>query len=112
MNERDHHKLACENFLARHPEVKAELDALSQREAGILGISLDEFREWKLGERLQEQADLSGVDVGDFIISVAARSESERKAWMLERHKQTAEAMGMDFEEYCELNPHIKKLLN
>ncbi len=110
MTKEERYEIACTKFLGQHPEIKSELESLSPQEAAILHISLEDFKKWKLSEYLNKYAEYEGIDVAEFIISLAARSDAEQKEMLIERHKETAECLYIGWEEYCELNPHIKDL--
>ena len=110
MTKEERYKIACANFLTQHPEVARELDALSPREAEILGLSIDEFRHGKLAKHLASHANSQGIDSAELVIDLAARSEPERKAMLLERHKEIALHLHIGWEDYRDLNPHVKDL--
>lgn len=64
-------------FLARAPDLKRQIDALTEREADCLGVSLEEFRRSKTQIAIAEAAQLSGEDNHEFFLRFVAKSEEE-----------------------------------
>lgn len=85
--------VALDKFLERNPGLREEiqvLDAKEQKEQTL----------WALEDAAQEQ----GLEPWELVLELIAESPEELKAMRLEVHQEVAEALGMDWEEYRQLN--------
>lgn len=86
-------QVALDKFLAAHPDLKAEISVLSERDQ-------QQQVQWALEDEAQEQ----GKEVWELTLELVAETPEELKAMRLEVHQEVAEALGMTWEDYRELN--------
>jgi hypothetical protein len=85
--------IALEKFLEQHPDLREEIQVLSEKEQ-------TEQTLWALEDAAQEQ----GQEPWELVLELVAESPDELKAMRLEVHQEVAEALGMDWDEYRQLN--------
>jgi hypothetical protein len=84
---------ALEIFLEQHPTLRDEIQVLSAKEQHEQAL-------WALEDAAQEQ----GLEPWELILQLIATSAEELQAMRLEVHQEVAEALGMDWDEYRQLN--------
>jgi uncharacterized protein YabN with tetrapyrrole methylase and pyrophosphatase domain len=86
-------EIALEKFLQQHPDVFEEIKVLNAKEQ-------KEQTQWALEDAAEEQ----GLEPWELVLELIATSPEELKAMRLEVHQEVAEALGMDWVEYRQLN--------
>lgn len=84
---------ALATFLAGNPELQAQIKDLSPREQA-------QQVQWEFEAHAEE----AGLEVWELVLQTIARSPEELKAMRTEVHQEVAEALGMDWEDYRQLN--------
>ncbi|WPP01623.1 DUF6388 family protein [Pseudomonas sp. HR96] len=87
------HQAALDTFLAGQPDLQAQIKDLSPREQA-------QQVEWEF----EAHAEDAGLEVWELVLQTIARSPEELKAMRTEVHQEVAEALGMEWEEYRQLN--------
>lgn len=82
-------------FLDGHPEIKRKVEALTQAEAGALGISLDHLRESETMRELREVARAKRIDSTEFLWSCIADTAEEFAAMVEHRDAAIKHALGI-----------------
>lgn len=108
MDSLDLYQRAIESFLSQYPFIRIQIENICSNEADALGLSLEEHRKNVLMQCIQEKGESQGDD--DYLIRLAARSEKERISMILENRRVRADALGVAWAEYCEINPYVIKL--
>lgn len=85
--------IALEKFLEQHPDLREEIQVLSAKEQ-------KEQAQWALEDAAEEQ----GLEPWELVLELIATSPEDLKTMRLEVHQEVAEALGMDWEEYRQLN--------
>jgi len=67
-------------FFAKNPHIKCKIDALTEREADILGVPLDEWRHIEAHKEISKAAASFGEDSHEFFLRFVANSEEEYAA--------------------------------
>lgn len=67
-------------FLERNPDIKRRIDSLTEQEADILGLSLDDLRINCTHQELAKVAASEDVDGHEFFLSFVANSDEEYAA--------------------------------
>lgn len=98
------HQLALETFLAQRPELQQELDKLNPLAAQAAGLTKEQYREERLHEAFEAQAELQGLFAWELTLQLTAASPEEYESQRREVHKEVAQMAGMDWVKYCELN--------
>lgn len=85
--------VALEKFLEQHPDLRDEIQVLNAKEQ-------KEQTLWALEDAAEEQ----GLEPWELVLELIATSPEELKIMRLEVHQEVAEALGMDWAEYRQLN--------
>lgn len=93
MNMNEWQEAALAKYLATHPTLKDEISQLSAKEQ-------QQQAQWAF----EDAADEQGIEAWELAIELIAESPEQRQAMRLEAHRQVAEALGMEWEEYCSFN--------
>ncbi|RKS24653.1 hypothetical protein BJ917_2129 [Pseudomonas sp. WPR_5_2] len=97
------HEQALKKFLDARPELCVELDNLNPLLAQAKGETLEQFRDERLHEAFETEAERLGLFAWELTLKLTAATEKDYQAQRLEVHKEVAEMAGMDWLEYCEL---------
>ncbi|MVV48412.1 DNA repair protein [Pseudomonas sp. PB120] len=97
------HEQALEKFLDERPELRHELDNLNPLLAQAKGETAAQFRDERLHEAFEAEAERRGLFAWELTLQLTAASAEEYEAHRREVHKEVAEMAGMDWLEYCEL---------
>lgn len=75
--------------------------------ADHLGESLESLEQRVLLEAFRKHAERKGTDIFRLSLDMTATPE-QKKQELLKLHQNTADALGIDLDEYFLLNPHLK----
>lgn len=98
------HQRALALFLSEHPELRETLDHLNPLAARAAGLTQEQYRDERLHEAFEEEAQRLGLFAWELTLQLTAESPEQFAAQRLEVHKEVAEMAGMEWAEYCELN--------
>ncbi|MFK0089860.1 DUF6388 family protein [Pseudomonas sp. NPDC090755] len=84
---------ALQRFAEANPQLLEEIAGLSAQEQ-------HQQIEWAFEDAAQEQ----GLEPWELTLQLIAGSDEELRAMRLEVHRDVAEALGMDWDEYCSFN--------
>ena len=84
---------ALDAFLAKQPELAQQISQLSPKEQA-------QQVEWEFEAAAQAQ----GLEVWELVLQTIATSPQQLAAMRIEVHQEVAEALGMDWEDYRQLN--------
>ena len=98
------HQKALDRFLREHPELILELETLNPLAARAIGQSMKEFRQERLNEAFEAEAERLGFFAWELTLQLTSASPQEFEAQRLEVHREVAQMAGMDWAEYCELH--------
>jgi hypothetical protein len=87
------HQVALDRFLRDNPTLKDEIRHLSAEEQASQV-------QWAFEDAAEEQ----GLETWELILQTVAQSPEELIAMRLEVHQEVAQALGMEWGEYRELN--------
>ncbi|MCP3750868.1 DUF6388 family protein [Pseudomonas sp. SBB6] len=90
--------IALQRYLQAHPQMREEIAALSEHEQAQQIL-------WAFEDAAQEQ----GLEPWELTLQLIAESPEELAAMRLEVHREAAEALGMEWEEYCAFNDIIEE---
>ena len=99
-----HHQLALERFLAQQPTLAEQLERLNPLEAQVAGLSMHAYRQERLHEAFEAEAERLGLFAWELTLLLTAESEQAFEAQRLEVHREVAQMAGMDWAEYCQLH--------
>lgn len=97
------HEQALERFLDERPELRVELDNLNPLLAQAKGETQAQFREERLHEAFEAEAEHLGLFAWELTLQLTAATAQDYEAQRLNVHREVAEMAGMDWLEYCEL---------
>ena len=98
------HQKALDRFLSEHPELIVELETLNPLAARAIGQSMKEFRQERLNEAFEAEAERLGLFAWELTLQLTSASPQEFEARRLEVHREVAQMAHMDWAEYCELH--------
>ncbi|MFI3046118.1 hypothetical protein ALP72_01807 [Pseudomonas coronafaciens pv. coronafaciens] len=93
MNTLEWNEAALAKYLAAHPTLKDEISVLSTKE-----------QKQQLQWAFEDEAETQGIEPWELALELIAESPEQLKSMRLEAHAQVAEALGMEWDEYCGLN--------
>ncbi|HEX8594884.1 MAG TPA: DUF6388 family protein [Pseudomonas sp.] len=93
MNLLEWNDVALAKYLTTNPVLKAEIQELSADEQ-------KQQTQWAF----EDEAEDLGIEPWELALQLVAESPEQLKSMRLEAHHQVAEALGMDWDEYRELN--------
>lgn len=67
-------------FLAKNPSIQCKIDALTEREADLLGVPLDEWRHLEVHKEVAKAAASLGEDGHEYFLRFVANTEEEYAA--------------------------------
>ena len=95
------HQTALETFLNERPALREELDHLNPLAAQAKGETMAQYRDERLHEAFEAQAERLGFFAWELTLKLTATSDEEFQAQHLEVHKEVAEMAGMTWADYC-----------
>ncbi|CAH0991536.1 hypothetical protein SIN8267_01644 [Sinobacterium norvegicum] len=96
------YEVACDRFLAAHPLIQTEVEELDDKAASAQGLSCEQLKANTVYGAFAAHAQKEGMDTAEYTLSVLADSPEELKQMQLEYQHETAEALGMTWDEYCD----------
>jgi hypothetical protein len=93
MNAQDWNEAALAKYLSTHPTLQDEIKRLSPAQQ-------KQQARWAF----EDEAQSLGIEPWELALELIAESPEQLKSMRLEAHAQVAETLGMDWDEYCELN--------
>mgnify|MGYP001761684599 FL=1 len=97
------HQKALDRFLREHPELAVELEKLNPLAARAVGQSMQEYRQERLNEAFEAEAERLGFFAWELTLQLTAETPEDFKAQRLEVHREVAQMAGLDWPEYCDL---------
>ncbi|CAD0264238.1 conserved hypothetical protein [Pseudomonas veronii] len=71
-------------------------------------MTVGEYREHQRLVVFAEAARSRGLEVDEFVIRLVAESPEQANEWRLEQHHKIAAALGIDWDEYRQLNRNYR----
>lgn len=93
MNLLESNDVALAKYLDTNPMLRDEIKDLPD----------DEQKQQTLWA-FEDEAESQGIEPWELALQLVAESPEQLKELRLEAHHQVAEALGMDWDEYCDLN--------
>ncbi|MEE1921562.1 DUF6388 family protein [Pseudomonas sp. 148P] len=100
----DRYAAAHEKFFAEHPEAQVEVESADVREVEALGVTMEQYCQQKRYEVFSKAARRRGLDLDEFVIWLVADSPQQAHEWRLRTHRRMADALGIEWNEYKEMN--------
>ncbi|MFU2327637.1 DUF6388 family protein [Pseudomonas sp. NFX98] len=97
------HEQALKKFLDERPELLHQLDNLNPLLAQAKGETQAQFREERLHEAFEEEAERLGLFAWELTLQLTAATPQDYEAQRVAVHREVAEMAGMDWLEYCDL---------
>lgn len=104
MDCRQRYTLALARFFTTNPQLAAEADDVSVAEADAAGVSLEDLQGTRRAQAFERAAHGLGIDSFEFSIRLVAESSEQAQAWRLEQQRKEADAIGMSWQEFKQLN--------
>ncbi|MEE3924008.1 DUF6388 family protein [Pseudomonas viridiflava] len=103
------YQAAHDRYFANNPRAAAEIESVSIKMLDNLGITMEEWRKTQRYLVFAKAAEAYSFEVDEFVIHLMAESPEQAHAWRLERQRQLAEALGIPWDEYKQLNRIIEE---
>jgi hypothetical protein len=100
----DNHQRALDRFLSEHPDVALELNTLNPLAAQAKGETLAQYRDERLHEAFEAEAERQGLFAWELTLKLTADSPEAFEAQRVEVHKEVAQMAGLSWVEYCQLH--------
>ena len=98
------HQKALDRFLAEHPALKQQLDTLNPLEARAVGQTMQEYRQERLNEAFEAEAERLGFFAWELTLKLTSESDDAFQAQRLEVHREVAQMARMPWAEYCKFH--------
>ncbi|MBV1813455.1 hypothetical protein KTT58_11970 [Pseudomonas viridiflava] len=98
------YRAAHDKYFANNPRAVAEIESVNLKMLENIGVTLEE---WRINQRylaFAKAAEAYGLEVDEFVIRLVAESPEQAQAWRLERHRKTADNLGISWDDYKQLN--------
>ncbi|SFL43064.1 hypothetical protein SAMN04244574_04283 [Azotobacter beijerinckii] len=96
--------LALVRFFAANPRLAAEADDVSEAEANAIGVSLKDLQGKRRAQIFDRAARNLEIDSFELAIRLVAESPEQAQTWRLKQLRKHADAIGVDWEEFKQLN--------
>lgn len=93
MNASEWNEAALAKYIVSNPGLQDEIKNLSPEE-----------QKQQIQWAFEDEAEDQGIEPWELAIELIAESPEQRVAMRLATHKEVAEALGMDWAEYCQVN--------
>lgn len=104
MNIQERYAAAREKFFTENPRALTEIESISRTVIEAGGSSVEEYLERQRSLVFAGAAKLRGIEVDEFVIQLMSESPEQAKEWRLDRQRKIAESIGMEWDEYKQLN--------
>lgn len=104
MSIENRYNAAREKFFAENPHALTQIESINSAVIEACGMTVEEYREQQRLAIFAEAARSRGLEVDEFVIRLVAESPEQANEWRLDQHRNVAEALGIDWAEYKQLN--------
>ncbi|KAF0255654.1 MULTISPECIES: DUF6388 family protein [Pseudomonas] len=108
MNSESRYKAARDKFFAENPQALTAIESVKPSVIEACGMTVEEYQQQQRYVVFAEAAKSRGLEVDEFVIQLMAQSPEQAQAWRLDRHRQMAEALGIEWAEYKQMNRIIE----
>jgi hypothetical protein len=100
----DRYDAARNKFFAENPQAMKKFEAVSAGVIEACGMTVEEYRQVQRVRVFAEAAERRGIELDEFVIQLVAQSPQQAQEWRIQRHRQMADALGIDWPEYKAIN--------
>lgn len=104
MNIEKRYSAARDKFFAENPRALTQIESVKPAVIEACGLTVDEYREQRRLVVFAEAARSRGLEVDEFVIRLIAESPEQANEWRLDQHRKIAVSLGIDWDEYKQLN--------
>lgn len=104
MNIENRYNAARDKFFAENPSALTQIESVKPAVIEACGMTVDQYREQQRCVVFADAARSRGVEVDEFVIRLIAESPEQANEWRLDQHRKIAAALGIDWDEYKQLN--------
>lgn len=104
MSIENRYSAARDKFFAENPCSLTQIESVTPAVIEACGITVDEYREQQRLVIFAEAARSRGLEVDEFVIRLVAESPEQAYEWRLDQHRKIAAVLGIDWDEYKQLN--------
>lgn len=95
---------ARDKFFAENPRALTEIESVRSSVIEACGMTVDEYRQQQRCVIFAAAAKSRGLEVDEFVIRLVAESPEQAQAWRLDRQREMATVLGIEWDEYKQLN--------
>ncbi|AGZ38141.1 DUF6388 family protein [Pseudomonas aeruginosa] len=95
---------ARNKYFAENPQAMKKIEAVSAGVIEACGMTVEEYRQVQRVRVFAEAAERRGIELDEFVIQLVAESPQQAQEWRIQRHRQMADALGIDWSEYRAMN--------
>ena len=104
MNIENRYDAARDKFFAENPRALAQIESVKPAVIEACGMTVDQYREQQRCVVFADAARSRGLEVDEFVIRLVAESPEQAQEWRLGRQRKVAQALGIEWDEYKQLN--------
>ncbi|MEN4915695.1 DUF6388 family protein [Acinetobacter pittii] len=101
---------AVASFLAQNPPLQKELASITVGEAESIGTTVETLRLQVMNQRFVEHATQLGIDTTHLVLQFIDVPEDEKNKILKGYHQNLANSLGIDWQDYIAINPHLSHL--
>lgn len=98
------YQAARDRFFAENPRALNHIESVNPAVIEECGITVDEYCEQQRILVFAEAARSRGLEVDEFVIFLVSESPEQANEWRLDQHRKVADALGIDWAEFKQLN--------
>lgn len=104
MNKEQRMSAARDKYFSQNPHVLDRLEVANAKELEAIGSSEEEHRHQQMDLAFAMAAKSAGLEPYELAIRLVAGTSAQAQEWRLEHHRETAEALGISWDEYKSIN--------
>ncbi|HDS1721750.1 DUF6388 family protein [Pseudomonas putida] len=104
MSVENRYQAARDKFFAENPHALSSIESVNQSVIEACGITVEEYQQQQRYVVFAEAAKSRGLEVDEFVIQLMAQSPEQAQEWRLEQHRKMADALGIEWVEYKQMN--------
>lgn len=104
MSIENRYNAARDKYFAENPGALRQIESVSASLIEAVGITVAEYQDQQRCVVFAEAAKARGIEVSELVIRLMAESPEQAHRWRLDSHRDTADALGIPWEDYKAMN--------
>ncbi|MEI1755630.1 DUF6388 family protein [Acinetobacter baumannii] len=101
---------AVASFLTHNPTLQRELASITVDRAESIGTTVETLRSQVMNQKFVEHATLLGIEPIHLVLQLIDAPEDEKNQILKNHHQKLASSIGVDWQNYIAINPHLSHL--